>query len=410
LRPGSTVSELDRGLAYSDAMADDARLTLAVAATAHHYGAHLLTRCEVTGAQRAAVGGAIAGVLLHDLTDGRTHRVRARVVVNATGGLDRRPPQPARPRGRPGAAVARHPPHHRRDRLPIEVAVTLLAPDDGRPVFLIPHPEGVLVGTTDHYHDGALGRPTADRRRGRLPATCRSRRVPGPASDSGRPCAARSRACARSSTPTPTTPRRRPARRGSDEDGALSVAGGKLTTWRSTAEEAVDAALRLMPEEETRRFAPCATKGTPLAGLAPADLAERLMRAFEIDAAVARAWLAGLGALAWTAAAAARRHSELRPVAPDTDLCRPRCAPTSGGGAVIHLEDLLLRRVRLGMWDPEQAVAMLRPLRPILRSRWAGSGGAGRTRRSASSAPSRAGRWRESARSGKHRPHVALRT
>jgi len=35
---------------------------------------------------------------------------------------------------------------------------------------------------------------------------------------------------------------------------------------------------------------------------------------------------------------------------------------------VIHLEDLLLRRVRLGMWDPEQAVAMLRPLRPILRS------------------------------------------
>jgi len=65
-------------------MADDARLTLAVAATAHHYGAHLLTRCEVTAAHRAPTG-AIAGVLLHDLADGRTHRVRAKVVVNATG-------------------------------------------------------------------------------------------------------------------------------------------------------------------------------------------------------------------------------------------------------------------------------------------------------------------------------------
>ena len=84
LAPGLSVTELDRALVYSDAMADDARLTLAVAATAHHYGAHLLTRCEVTGAERAA-GGVVAGVSLHDLTDGRSHRVRARVVVNATG-------------------------------------------------------------------------------------------------------------------------------------------------------------------------------------------------------------------------------------------------------------------------------------------------------------------------------------
>ena len=35
--------------------------------------------------------------------------------------------------------------------------------------------------------------------------------------------------------------------------------------------------------------------------------------------------------------------------------------------AVLHLEDLLLRRVRLGMWDPETAVALLPALRPVLR-------------------------------------------
>ena len=31
--------------------------------------------------------------------------------------------------------------------LPITVAVTVPSPDDGRPCFLIPHPEGVLYGT-----------------------------------------------------------------------------------------------------------------------------------------------------------------------------------------------------------------------------------------------------------------------
>ena len=35
--------------------------------------------------------------------------------------------------------------------------------------------------------------------------------------------------------------------------------------------------------------------------------------------------------------------------------------------AVLHLEDLLLRRVRLGMWEPETAASLLPALRPILR-------------------------------------------
>ena len=367
LAPGLSVTELDRALVYSDAMADDARLTLAVAATAHHYGAHLLTRCEVTGAERAA-GGVVAGVSLHDLTDGRSHRVRARVVVNATGawtdvlrdrlGL-------AGNRVRPSRGIHLIIPS---SRLPIEVAVTLLAPDDGRPVFLIPHPEGVLVGTTDHYHDGELDdpRPTAaevDYLLRAAAAAFPDRRLTR-ADIRGTFAGLRPILDTHADDPSEAT-----REEGIwEEDGALTVAGGKLTTWRSTAEEAVDAALKLLPEERARRTAPCATAGTPLAGLAPLDLAQRLATVFEIETPVAQGMARRLGALAWTTATAARRRSELRPMAPDTDLCPAEVRAHLRWGAVIHLEDLLLRRVRVGMWDPEQAVALLRPLRPILRS------------------------------------------
>ena len=50
-----------------------------------------------------------------------------------------------------------------RERLPLEVALTVASPDDGRPVFFVPHPEGVLVGTTDVFHDGALDDPRPTR-------------------------------------------------------------------------------------------------------------------------------------------------------------------------------------------------------------------------------------------------------
>ncbi|HQN97169.1 MAG TPA: glycerol-3-phosphate dehydrogenase/oxidase [Thermoanaerobaculales bacterium] len=367
LAPGLALSELDRALIYSDAMADDARLTLAVAATAHHYGAQLLTRCEVTGAERPA-GGAVAGVTLHDLTDGRSHRVRARVVINATGAWT------DALRDRLGLAGTRVRPSRGShliipsSRLPIEVAVTLLAPDDGRPVFLIPHPEGVLVGTTDHYHKGELDdpRPTAaevDYLLRAAMAAFPDRRL-GRADIRGAFAGLRPILDTHADDPSEATREEEIW----EEEGALTVAGGKLTTWRSTAEEAVDEALKLLPEERARRAAPCATAGTPLAGLAPPDLGERLTAVFEIEPDVARGMARRLGAIAWTAAATATRRAELRRLTPDTDLCPAEVRAHLRWGAVIHLEDLLLRRVRVGMWDPEQAVALLRPLRPILRT------------------------------------------
>jgi glycerol-3-phosphate dehydrogenase len=367
LAPGLNTENLDRALTYNDAMADDARLTLAVAATGHHYGGQVLSRCELVGARRSR-REPVFRVMLHDLEEDRALGANTRVVVNATGvwtdavrerlGLEGR-------RMRPSRGIHLILP---RRLIPIDAAVSFPAPDDGRPVFMIPHPEGVLLGTTDIYHEGGLDdpRPTRDEADYLLRAAAAAFPSRPPALDDVLGAFAGLRPILDTHADEPSE-----ASREEDiwvEEGILCVAGGKLTTWRSTAEEVVDAALELMPEDVVRRTAPCATEGTPMAGLAPIDLDRRLERAFGIDREIAGGMARRLGGLAWNAARSARRRSELRPIEAGLDLCPAELRAHLRWGAVLRLEDLLLRRVRLGMWQPVLTHDLLRRLRPIVRS------------------------------------------
>ncbi len=68
---------------YYDAQVDDARLVLTVARTAAAHGAQIATRVKVTGFLRE--GERVVGVRALDLEDGRELEARARVVVNAAG-------------------------------------------------------------------------------------------------------------------------------------------------------------------------------------------------------------------------------------------------------------------------------------------------------------------------------------
>ena len=71
------------GLAYYDAQVDDARYVANLARTASFYGAHVASRVRVEGFLK--VGQRVVGVKAHDLETGEKFDVRARQVVNATG-------------------------------------------------------------------------------------------------------------------------------------------------------------------------------------------------------------------------------------------------------------------------------------------------------------------------------------
>jgi glycerol-3-phosphate dehydrogenase len=374
--PDLAVDNLDRTMAYTDGVADDALLTLAVAATGFAYGGLVLTRAEVVEGLTDA-NGRIRGVVLRDLESGRTARVRAHLVINATGvwvdqlrqafGVAGTRLRPAR-----GSHII-----FPVARLPLQAAVTLPSPDDGRPVFLIPHPEGILMGTTDIYHDGSLDEPRVTR--AEVTYLLRAAQVYYPNRQLTERDIMASFAGVR---PILYSHADNPSAASREEDiweerGMLSVAGGKLTTWRHTAEETVDEALKRLPEERTRSLARCYTKGTPLADLAPADLQDRLRRIHSVPADVAAGMARRLRGAAWWAPRLAHaRHgalgrlrrvvgdeNELAPLLDGTDLSAAEVRAHLCFGAVLHLDDLLLRRARVGLWHP----ALARQLLPRLR-------------------------------------------
>ena len=142
----------DRGLVgaavYYDAQADDARLVLATMRSAARAGALVANYAEVTSLLKP--DGRVRGAVVRDALSGESFTIRANVVVNATGPWSdamRLLDDPhAVPLLRPtkGAHVAVP-----RRRVANEHAVTLFSPIDGRVMFVLPWGDLSYVGTTD---------------------------------------------------------------------------------------------------------------------------------------------------------------------------------------------------------------------------------------------------------------------
>ncbi len=139
---------LKGGARYYDAQCDDARLTLATARSAIRHGARVANYLVVEELVKA--DGRVRGARVRDRLTGATGTIQAHVVVNATGpwcdGIRRLEDPDAEPMLRLTKGV------HvmlRRERLGHEAAVTLTSPIDGRVMFVIPWGEFSYIGTTD---------------------------------------------------------------------------------------------------------------------------------------------------------------------------------------------------------------------------------------------------------------------
>jgi glycerol-3-phosphate dehydrogenase len=147
--PTIETEGLRGGVIYHDGQFDDARLLINMAETAAEQGAALLSYAPVTSFVRDA-DGYVAGVVASDAETGEEVRVRAAVVVNCTGVFTdavRRMDDPAAaPIIRPSQGV-----HIVLERafLPGDSAIMVPHTDDGRVLFAIPWHDRVLIGTTD---------------------------------------------------------------------------------------------------------------------------------------------------------------------------------------------------------------------------------------------------------------------
>jgi glycerol-3-phosphate dehydrogenase len=341
LRPGGLHGAM---LAWDGQLEDDARLVTTVARTAAAYGAHVRTRARVL----AATG---TGVELRDELTGATVAVRARAVVNATGvwadtivdGISLRPSR--------GTHLVL-----RGESLPgLTMSVFCPVPHEtNRFVMVLPQPDGtVYAGLTDEPVEGAVPdvpEPTETEigflldvvsaafahqlHRSDVVGAFAGLRPLLDSNDGRTSDLSRQHAVLTSST------------------GVITVVGGKLTTYRKMAEDAVDAAV----EAGGLTAGPCHTRALPLLGAAPrpvlAGLEEpaRLVRRFGTDAALVLATARAVTGL------------------PDDELL----APVSGQVPVTlaelvfgvthegaaDVDDLLDRRTRVGLVPADRALAV----------------------------------------------------
>jgi glycerol-3-phosphate dehydrogenase len=241
------------GIVYTDGQFDDARLAIALARTLAYLGGTALNHAPVVGFTHR--GGRIAAVTLRDDETGEELSIEARVVVNATGvyaDAVRRLDDPAAAGS--SLLTPSRGAHIVLDRsfLPGETALLVPKTDDGRVLFTIPWHDRVLVGTTDTPVPEAAVEPRPSREEvgylldhvaRYLEKTPRAEDVRSAFAglrpllrgqdarlgDIGAPTAKLSREHAVVVSPT----------------GLVTVTGGKWTTYRRMAADAVDRAIEV---------------------------------------------------------------------------------------------------------------------------------------------------------------------
>jgi glycerol-3-phosphate dehydrogenase len=347
MAPGLRGSGLRGGLlSWDGQLEDDVRLVVALARTAASLGARVLTRTRV-------VELAGDGALVRDELTGSTATIKARAVVNATGVWAGTLVPEVTLRPSRGTHLVL-----RRETLPgLTVAVTVPVPgESNRYVMVLPQPDGqIYVGLTDEPVQGAvpdIPQPSEveigfllDVVGAIFDHPVRRTDVAGafaglrPLLDAGGRTADLSRRHAVLTS----------------RDGVVTVVGGKLTTYRRMAQDAVDAAVR----QRSLVAGPCTTTRLPLLGAASRD-------------ALARVELPGIGSSDPAGRRLVRRYGTEAPaVLLNADSLPAPLEPAADGLPVtmaellwgvthegaLDTDDLLDRRTRVGLVAEDRTAA-----------------------------------------------------
>lgn len=338
---------------YTDAVTDDARLVLRLLHEAGGDGGTAINYASAETILRHG-DGSIAGVRLRDAIDGTAIELRAGVVINATGVWADRVR---------GAANGDRKIRPLRGshlifpswRFPLFEPVALTHPRDRRVVFMFPWEGATIVGTTDLDHDRDLDEePRISPAEVAYLLEAVAVEFPGlkiRAAD-----AIASYAGVRPVIGTGRDPSKERRDHAVWRDrGLISVSGGKLTTCRLIALDALRAAGMLTKNSDV---------GAPLFDRfdaeTPAGLSDRQWRR-----------LTGRYGEAATQIVAGAHAGELECV-PGTPTLWAELRFAAAAEAVVHLDDLLLRRTRLGLLLPGGAEELLPSTRAIAQTelRW----------------------------------------
>jgi glycerol-3-phosphate dehydrogenase len=351
LAPALAGREPTAAYLFYDCQTDDVRMVLSVLGEAERFGAVIANRCEAAGLVER--DGRAVGVLARDTETGAEFEVAATNIINATGvWADQLRPDELygheeMPRIRPsrGTHITLS-----RERLAVEVGVIVPA-GSGRTIFVLPWLGRTLVGTTDNDYEGPLDHvPPSDEDVAYLLDALNTYFASdlGPTDLTG--AYAGVRPLISTGDPKKSVDISRRAELYETSSGLVTITGGKFTTWRRMAKAAVD---RIVEREG--REAPCRTHEIPIGQPEdPAALPEVPGVDEETRAHLAARYGHAARDVLRLAAAAPQLASRITPDLPDIAA---EAAFAVGHEQARSLDDVLLRRTRLGLLDARRLTA-----------------------------------------------------
>lgn len=373
VEPELDRSRLKGGGQFYDCSTDDARLTLSHIQSADREGACCLSYASVTGFLEK--GGLAAGVRVRDELSGREFDIEARVVLNCTGPwtdtVCRMDDPDARPKLRPTKGAHVIVPW---ERIKAYNAMPIISPSDQRMLFVVPWHDFALIGTTDTDYDGDYDTIHASGEDVDYILEAANHALPNARLDTADVISTyaglRPLVLEEVSKDVKESKVSREHCIYESHSGLISIAGGKLTTARSMAEELVDMGVRRLEERFGARPAlRCTTKDAPVQGKDGADFPrrlERLGRKMSLDSDVIRKLqLLGTGALSVLQMIGEEEALAVR-LGDGIPYTEAQVVYSAREEMVVTLADFMVRRSAIFYEDREQGLGCMERVASIL--------------------------------------------
>lgn len=370
MAPDIRTDDLHGAIRYYDCQVDDARLVMTIARTAANNGAHVATRTKVTGFLRD--GERVVGATVRDLEDGRDLEVRAKVVINAAGVWTDEVQEVLG--GRAQLDVDASKGIHLvvpKDRIRSECG--FITKTEKSVLFVIPWGQFWIIGTTDTPWDLDLAHPAASKadidyllghvnrllkdpldHRDVVGVYAGLRPLLKAVKKQGEGNGGETTKLSREHTVAAPVP------------GLVLVAGGKLTTYRVMAKDAVDHALRDVDHAPSS-----ITDRVPLMGAwgfeARTNQRVALSRSSGLDIGVVDHLLGRYGGLVDEVLALIHERPDLGEPLPGAEhYLRVEVLYAVTHEGARHLDDVLARRTRVSIETFDRGITAARPAAELM--------------------------------------------
>ncbi|WP_353507496.1 glycerol-3-phosphate dehydrogenase/oxidase [Intrasporangium sp.] len=364
LAPGLKRDALTGGLLYYDAQTDDARHTLTTVRTAAAYGATVLSSARVVGLLRA--GERVIGATVEDVETGERHDVNASVVISCTGVWTDDIQSMAGGRGHFHVRASKG--VHivvARDRINSETGLILRT--ETSVLFVIPWGTHWIIGTTDTDWDLDRAHPAATRADidYLLEHINTVLKVPLTHDDIQGVFAGLRPLLSADSELTSGLSREHAVAR--PQPGLVSIAGGKYTTYRIMAQDAVAAARSDIGGDVSDSV----TEFIPLSGaegyVALVNQVDRLARKQDLPVWRIRHLLERYGSLVHELFALAENDRTLyEPLPGAEEYLKVEIRYAATHEAALHLDDFLTRRTRVSIETPHRGMESARAVADLV--------------------------------------------